>query len=72
MSFRVLVEAQRFILTLVHVILFLQIIPLAKKLRDCNIFGVSSDECLNYAQRNRDEWEECGREYHLIYDMRVR
>ena len=25
------------------------IIPLAKKLRDCNVFGVSSDECLNYA-----------------------
>jgi len=36
------------------------IIPLAKKLRDCNIFGVSSDECLNYAERNRMEWESRG------------
>ena len=26
-----------------------QIIPLANKLKDCNIFGVSSDECLNFA-----------------------
>lgn len=25
------------------------IIPLAQKLKDCNIFGVSSDECLNFA-----------------------
>jgi len=33
------------------------IIPLAKKLQDCNIFGVSSDECYNYAIRNRSEWE---------------
>jgi len=36
------------------------IIPLAKKLKDCNVFGVSSDECLNYAVRNRVEWEERG------------
>lgn len=32
------------------------IIPLAKKLKDCNVFGVSSDECLNYALQNRNEW----------------
>ena len=38
------------------------IIPLAKKLKDCNVFGVSSDECLNYAMRNRQEWEERGME----------
>jgi hypothetical protein len=36
------------------------IIPLAKKLKDCNVFGVSSDECLNYAVKNRDEWEARG------------
>jgi hypothetical protein len=36
------------------------IIPLAKKLKDCNIFGVSSDECLNYAVMNRAEWVERG------------
>ena len=38
------------------------IIPLAKKLKDCNVFGVSSDECLIYAMRNRQEWEVRGRE----------
>lgn len=38
------------------------IIPLAKKLKECNVFGVSSDECLNYAMRNRQEWEERGME----------
>jgi hypothetical protein len=26
------------------------------------VFGVSSDECLNYAMRNRQEWEDCGLE----------
>ena len=38
------------------------IIPLAKKLRDCGVFGVSSDEHLDYAQRNRQEWMEKGRD----------
>jgi len=36
------------------------IIPLAKKLKNCGVFGVSSDEYLNYAQQNRREWEACG------------
>ena len=36
------------------------IIPLAKKLKECNVFGVSSDEYLNYAQDNRDEWAQKG------------
>jgi len=36
------------------------IIPLAKKLDTCGVFGVSSDEYLNYAQLNRDEWEREG------------
>lgn len=36
------------------------VIPLAKKLKDCNVFGVSSDECLNYACQNRAEWKERG------------
>ena len=35
-------------------------IPLAKKLKDCGVFGVSSDEYLNYALQNRAEWEEKG------------
>jgi 3'5'-cyclic nucleotide phosphodiesterase len=38
------------------------IIPLAKKLKDCNVFGVSSDEYLNYAEKNRAEWEARGHE----------
>jgi hypothetical protein len=31
------------------------VIPLAKKLEECGVFGVSSDECLNYALENRKE-----------------
>jgi class 3 adenylate cyclase len=38
------------------------IIPLAKKLKDCGVFGVSSDEYLNYAEKNRQEWESRGME----------
>jgi len=38
------------------------IIPLAGKLKDCGVFGVSSDEYLNYAKQNRAEWEERGEE----------
>ncbi|CAJ1939123.1 unnamed protein product [Cylindrotheca closterium] len=37
------------------------IIPLAKKLKECGVFGVSSDELLNYAQQNRQEWSLDGR-----------
>jgi hypothetical protein len=38
------------------------IIPLAKKLSSCGVFGVSSDEYLNYALENRREWEKKGRD----------
>ncbi|KAL3924987.1 MAG: hypothetical protein SGILL_000700 [Bacillariaceae sp.] len=38
------------------------IIPLAKKLKDCGVFGVSSDEYLAYAMQNRKEWEMRGEE----------
>jgi 3'5'-cyclic nucleotide phosphodiesterase len=38
------------------------VIPLTKKLKDCGVFGVSSDEYLNYAFHNRDEWEAKGQE----------
>jgi hypothetical protein len=37
------------------------IIPLAKKLSECGVFGVSSDEYLNYAIQNRNEWEKKGK-----------
>lgn len=36
------------------------IIPLAKKLKECGVFGVSSDEYLNFALTNRKEWEMQG------------
>jgi hypothetical protein len=38
------------------------IIPLAEKLSACGVFGVSYFECLNYAQANRAEWEQKGRD----------
>jgi len=38
------------------------IIPLAQKLSECGVFGVSSDEYLNYAIMNRNEWEKKGRD----------
>jgi hypothetical protein len=36
------------------------IIPLAKKLDECGVFGVSSDEYLNYARSNRKQWASKG------------
>eukprot|EP00980_Cylindrotheca_fusiformis_P026124 scaffold15423_cov123-Cylindrotheca_fusiformis.AAC.1 len=36
------------------------VIPLAKKLHSCGVFGVSSDEYLNYAKANREEWVHKG------------
>ena len=33
------------------------IIPLTQKLKDCGVFGVSSGELLDYARKNRAEWE---------------
>jgi C-terminal processing protease CtpA/Prc len=38
------------------------VIPLARKLKECGVFGVSSDEYLNYALQNRSEWERKGRD----------
>jgi len=35
---------------------FFTVIPLAKKLKECGVFGVSSDEYLTYAMKNREEW----------------
>lgn len=37
------------------------IIPLAKKLKECGVFGVASDEYLQYAVANRQEWESKGK-----------
>jgi hypothetical protein len=43
------------------------IIPLAKKLKECGVFGVSSDEYLTYAENNFEEWKERGNE--LLKEM---
>ena len=37
------------------------IIPLANKLKECGVFGVTTDEYLTYAQANRKEWEIKGK-----------
>jgi hypothetical protein len=36
------------------------ILPLAQKLQDCGVFGVSYHEFINYAEQNRVEWEREG------------
>ena len=46
------------------------VIPLAKKLEECGVFGVSSDECLNYALENRKEWETRGKD--IVNSMKER
>jgi 3'5'-cyclic nucleotide phosphodiesterase len=43
------------------------VIPLAKKLSECGVFGVSGDEYLQYAELNRSEWKERGEE--LVAEM---
>merc|ERR1712157_203420 len=37
------------------------VIPLAKKLDNCGVFGVSSHEYLNYAVQNRLQWAREGK-----------
>jgi len=44
------------------------VIPLASKLNECGVFGVSSDEFLTYAQANREEWERKGKD--IVEDMK--
>ena len=50
------------------------IIPLARKLETCGVFGVSSSEYLGYAENNRKEWVTKGKElvkgYLERYEMR--
>ena len=43
------------------------VIPLAKKLETCGVFGVSSDEYLNYAEQNRREWVDKGQDIVQAY-----
>jgi len=46
------------------------VIPLAKKLQDCGVFGVSSEEYLGFALENRMEWESKGKEH--VMNMHAR
>lgn len=47
------------------------IIPLAKRLKECGVYlGASGDEYLDFATRNRKEWEEKGKA--LVADMHKR
>ena len=43
------------------------VIPLAKKLEACGVFGVSSDEFLIYAKENREEWVRRGEDLVQLY-----
>ena len=45
-------------------------IPLAKKLEECGVFGVSSHEYRQYALNNREEWLSKGEQ--LVADMKAR
>ena len=47
------------------------IIPMAKKLADCGVFGVASDEYLIYAKKNHDEWVAQGEEVVLEMIERI-
>jgi hypothetical protein len=38
------------------------ILQLAKKLTNCQVFGVAGDESLNYAESNKREWEKKGKD----------
>ena len=38
------------------------VVPLSEKLKECGVFGISSDENLNYATENRKRWVSRGRE----------
>lgn len=48
------------------------VLPLARKLKEGRIFGVSSEEYFNYALRNREEWEDKGREVVTFMHDRLR
>jgi hypothetical protein len=48
------------------------VIPLARKLETCGVFGVSRDEYLNYALANRHEWERRGRDIVEQFGKRCR
>ena len=46
------------------------VIPLARKLKECGVFGVSGHEYLNYAMNNRKAWESTGKD--IVAEMSER
>ena len=48
------------------------VIPLARKLKECGVFGAASEECLRYAISNRKEWEAKGEDIVAQYLARLR
>jgi hypothetical protein len=51
-------------------VLIVAVIPLSKKIRDCGVFGPTSDENLNYATNNRNTWIKEGEA--IVADMLTR
>lgn len=47
-------------------------IPLARKLKECGVFGVSSDEYLDYAEANRSEWKKKGKALVIENQMKIK
>ena len=47
------------------------IIPLVEKLKECGVFGVSSDEYLGYALQNRAQWERLGPQLVAVMQERM-
>jgi hypothetical protein len=47
------------------------VIPLAKRLRECKIYGVSSEEYYGFALENRREWEQKGRDLVSVFKLRA-
>ena len=47
-----------------------QVIPLAKQMKDCGIFGTTADEYLSFALANRQQWAAKGNE--LVASMVAR
>jgi hypothetical protein len=47
------------------------VIPLAKRLRECKIYGASSEEYDGFAIENRREWERKGRDIVSVFQLRA-
>lgn len=50
---------------------YFYILPLTSKLKDCDIFGVLSDEYYNYTKQNQNEWILRGNAIVLEMEQRI-